>query len=296
MSKQRRFLRLGLAFALLMGAGADRAIAVAYQATLLATPTPSYANAYGVSGTSIVGGSSPGALLWNGAANTYVSLNPGPDWTSFANAVDGSHQVGSGQPSGSNEHALLWNGTAASYVDLHPDGFADSLARGVSGNTQVGSGLPNSNIGSGGIHALLWHGTAASAVDLSSAAYFLSEALGVGGNLQVGYGSGSTTGGNNHALVWQGTAASVVDLHSFLGPEFVSSVAEGVDASGRIVGYAITTDSSAYAVEWTPVPEPATCMLAVIGLAAVGGCRRGRTANSRSPSSIIPRARRSSSA
>ena len=144
MNKRRRFLVIGLAIAMSAAAAADRAVAVAYQATLLTTPTQFYGNASGISGTSIVGGTSLGATLWNGATNTYVSLNPGPDWNSFANAVDGNHQVGSGEPStGSNEHALLWSGTAASYVDLHPDGFDFSLARGVSGNTQVGSGLPN---------------------------------------------------------------------------------------------------------------------------------------------------------
>src|SRR4051812_44856696 len=124
MSKQRRLLGFGLAFAILTGAGAGRAIAAVYQATLLASLTQSLGNAYGVSGTSIVGGSYPVAILWNGATNTFVSLNPGPDWISFAYAVDRNHQVGTGEITGSNEHALLWNGTAASYVDLHPDGFA----------------------------------------------------------------------------------------------------------------------------------------------------------------------------
>jgi hypothetical protein len=81
---------------------------------------------------------------------------------------------------------------------------------------------------------------------------------------------GPSTGGENHAFLWQGTAASAVDLQALLAgmPQmFVSSEAHGIDASGRIVGFANDVNNVSYAVEWSPVPEPGTAGLGVLAFA-----------------------------
>ncbi|HEX3601878.1 MAG TPA: hypothetical protein VHU84_17125, partial [Lacipirellulaceae bacterium] len=151
MSKQRRFLGLGLAFAVVMTAGAESASAATYVASLLAPVGFNYSNAYGIGGSGIVGTteapfdeSHPNhysdAALWNATTNSLVSLNPGSDWHSSAFGASNDSQVGQGSGSAENDHALLWHGTAASFVDLNPAGFYTSEAYGVSGNNQVGGG------------------------------------------------------------------------------------------------------------------------------------------------------------
>ena len=223
------------------------------------------------------------ALLWHNTADSVVDLNPAGFWQSTAMDVDGDSQVGDGtygisQFLGRDDHALLWHGTADSVVDLHPPGFEFyTRATGVSGNSQVGYGRPVNNDYP---HALLWHGTADSVVDLHPAGFTESVARDVAGDLQVGWG-------DNHALLWHGTADSVVDLHPFLaglGPNFIASVAQGVDEHGNIVGYAYYTVDAPYdeptgrfqAVLWTPVPEPASALLCTTAI-ALGALRRRRS-------------------
>ena len=363
---------LGLAAALLLCAGAQRATAVAYQATILAPAGYTGADLYGISGTSLVGSGYPSATggfydaqLWNNTTNSFVSLNPGPEWNSKGFDASGDSQVGSGTTTTIlDDHALLWHGTAASFVDLNPTGFYTSTAYGVSGNNQVGFGGLSTNPGgglgrpllwhgsaasavdltpsgyaggaafgvfgdsivgfgenasgqnrglfwsgpahtsvnlhpagfaaslargvsqdsqvgtgyvtsffSGARHALLWHGSAASAIDLNPPGFTQTDANGVAGTLQVGAGQGSATGGNNHALLWEGSAGSVVDLHALLaglGPILVSSEAHDVDELGVIVGFAMDSNFTTYAVKWSPVPEPMTATLVVLGFVIVG--------------------------
>ena len=92
MTGQFRILRaFGLAAALLSVAGAERAAAVAYKATIISSTGYDYPTVGGISGASVVGSGSPSsgpnqggseAILWNGTTNPGVSLNPGADWQS----------------------------------------------------------------------------------------------------------------------------------------------------------------------------------------------------------------------
>jgi hypothetical protein len=246
-------------------------------------------NAYAVSGNTQVGGGGINTqngglshgLLWHGTAASAVDLTPGGYAGSVALGIDGDNIVGEVAPlSNGLFNAALWTGSAHTLINLQPAGsIVSSEARAVSQNTQVGTGYTQAYFG-GVPHALLWHGSAASVVDLMPAGFTLSEAYGVAGNLQVGYGSGVSTGGNNHALLWQGTAASVVDLHLLLaglGPDFVSSIAQGVDASGRIVGFALDANNVNYPVVWSPVPEPATWSLCSVWILFGVTRRRSRS-------------------
>ncbi|HEX4411996.1 MAG TPA: PEP-CTERM sorting domain-containing protein, partial [Lacipirellulaceae bacterium] len=251
-------------------------------------PTGYYTSqAYAVSGNTQVGGGGLSTqngglahgLVWHGTAASAVDLTPAGYGGSVALDIDGDSIVGEVAPLNNGIfNASLWTGVAHTLTNLQPAGFASSEARSVSQNLQVGVGYSGAYLV--GPHAVLWHGSAATAVDLNPAGFTMSDANGVAGNLQVGYGSGTLTGGNNHALLWQGTAASAFDLHSSLaglGQDFVSSIAQGVDASGRIVGFATDANNVTYPVVWSPVPEPTSASLLFATILA--GCSLRRRAS-----------------
>ena len=193
------------------------------------------------------------AVLWHGSAASVVDLHPNGFVGSIARGVFEDSIVGNGtNPGVAGSRALLWVGAAHSVVNLHPAAFPQSLASDASQDSQVGTGIVSNDER----HALLWHGTAASVIDLQPSGFTQTEANGVAGTLQVGNGAGTATGGKQHALLWQGSAASVVDLHSLLaglGPAFVNSQAEDIDANGVIVGNAYDSNNVSYAVKWSPV-------------------------------------------
>ncbi|MGD0389728.1 MAG: PEP-CTERM sorting domain-containing protein [Tepidisphaeraceae bacterium] len=217
------------------------------------------------------------ALLWYGTAASAVDLGTGP--SGFASAVavgvDGSQQVGygGGNATGGSEHALLWSGTAVSVVDLNPSGFWGSTANGVADGQQVGSG--QKTLGST-TDALLWYGSASSYIDLNPNGFVNSQAHGIGDGYQVGWGVNTLTSSSD-ALVWSGSADSCIDLGTLLPPgEFLFSTADSVDPSGNIYGLAEEPGGNLYAVEWSPVPEPATTSLLVIaGTVVLMQRRRG---------------------
>ena len=209
-------------------------------------------NAYGASGTSIVGsGGSPlHALLWRTSnLSAPVDLNPGGYAYSEAYAVSGTAQVGYAYSNTtSTKHAILWASTPGSATDLTPSTISSAYATALSGSSEVGCGTPASTSGS---HALLWHGTAASMKDLQPAGFTDSCARAVHGKLQVGYGH--TSGNVLHALLWSGSAKSVVDLQQYLPGTFTSSEAYAIDTAGDILGSAYSTSTASWhAVLWQP--------------------------------------------
>jgi len=194
-----------------------------------------YSDALGVSGDQIVGWGANHALLWTSGG--VVDLHPNGYGSSAAWATDGAQQVGDGWSNGDHKtHALLWKGSANSVVDLHPNGYCFSLAFGVSGGQQVGVGSCDDLGRFYGGHALLWTGSAQSVVDLHPNGFSDSVAKAVAAGRQVGWGT--TADGSTHALLWNGTADGAVDLHAFLPAGFRNSQANGIDASGNIIGTA----------------------------------------------------------
>ena len=236
------------------------------------------------------------ALLWKGSAASAINLNPTnlPEInTSVAYGLSSTEQVGEGQLGPENPHALLWTGSAASAVDLNVSGALDkgvlinfvlSEAYGTAGDEQVGY---ETQYYTASKNAFLWTGTAASAVDLDPSdlsGFTNSVANGTNGAQQVGYGFGPGTSNNDHALLWSGTANSAVDLQSMLPSSGVwsTSIADTIDSSGNIYGLATGVYDGVngiYAVEWSPLPEPSSGLLAGL-LSGVGLLlRRRRNSN-----------------
>ena len=201
-------------------------------------------------------------------SGSVVDLHPSSGFAaSRPTASYGNNIVGQASRVGQFQ-ALLWQGPAHTVVILHSAAYPQTMANDDSQDSQVGTGIFSSTPG-GERHALLWHDTAASVIDLHPTGFTQTDAYGAAGTQQVGYGQGTATGGNEHALLWEGSAASVIDLHSMLtglGHTFVSSEAFDIDATGVIVGEAVDNNNNLYAVEWTPVPEPATVILLIFGL------------------------------
>jgi hypothetical protein len=148
-------------------------------------------------------------LVWSGAAQGFINVNPPGATHSTVNGTDGRHLVGGASFGNTDTRAMVWaerNGTWFS-TDITPAGYRQATVTGVDGSRQVGSG--------GDFvfdRALLWELTPESAVELHPPGAASSQAVGVRGNEQVGW-AGTGAFFANHATLWRGTAASAVDLH-----------------------------------------------------------------------------------
>lgn len=198
-------------------------------------------------------------FLWSGSAASAVDLTPLVLGFGVGRALgtDGVQQVGTGfEVIGINAFrgpfAVLWSGTAESAVSLNPFDAATSQANAVAGGQQVGYGYTPKR-------ALLWRGSAESMVDMHPEGYTSSEANATNGFKQVGSGyifDPVTQVGHSHALVWSGDAASAVDLNQYLPDGFTDAAATGIDADGKIVGWAgrgSSDPANVHAVMWVPV-------------------------------------------
>ena len=98
-----------------------------------------------------------------------------------------------------------------------------------------------------------------------------------------------TTGNSdNHAVLWNG--ATAVDLNSFLDGSAVSAgwvlhIASGINDQGAVIGYASNTNTDlTYGFVLTPVPEPETYTMLLVGLGLIGVVSRRRSTK---PSSTL---------
>lgn len=177
----------------------------------------------------------PFAVVWSGAADTAVNLNPPDSSTSQANGVYGGQQVGYGYvPS----RALLWKGSADTKVELHPAGYDSSEASATNGVQQAGSGfVGNASNSVAHRHALLWSGSAESVVDLNQflpPGYTDAAATGIdaAGNV-VGWASKgpSDVPANVHAVMWKPVAPDAVFAQALALSRPSITGGEGVQAT-----------------------------------------------------------------
>ena len=187
------------------------------------------------------------ALLWNGAKDNPVDLNPSGFNSSMVKDMSATGQIGLAFKT--NEyfaHAMYWSGTAASAIELTPSGFYYSYGEGICGTQQVGYAMKADQTG---MHAFLWNGTAASATDLNPSGCTTSSASGTNGTQQVGVGYGTLTNYRDHALLWSGSAANVVDLNP---SAFYASQGLGICGSQQVGrGYLTASDPNTHALLWS---------------------------------------------
>lgn len=212
------------------------------------------------------------ALLWHGTAQSAADLNPAAYLESDIQDVQGNNQVGEGYGSDFVSHALLWHGTADSATELDKSGFDSSEASSIDGNNIVGRGFVG-----GEFHAVVWRDFGIHSTDIHVNGWLSSQAVSIAGSSIAG----SAYDGNvNHAFVWTNLGENAVDLESALDGltlngnalNLIGSQAFQVDANGDIVGVGYDASFHNYAIEWSPVPEPAS--IVVLGFAFLVVVRR----------------------
>ena len=180
--------------------------------------------------------------------------------------------VGFGLDGSNHSHALLWTNASANVTDL-TGSLVNAFADGVSG-TGASSVTVGYGVGADGItHALLWTGTSSTAQVLGFAGFSSTYAYGVSGtgstSRTVGYGVDAQN--KNHALLWIPSSASAIDLNQYLPYSFTSvytsTVANGVDARGDIVGTGTDNQghTAAFILNLGTAPEPGSVALLAAG-------------------------------
>jgi hypothetical protein len=162
--------------------------------------------------------------------------------------VDASGAIVGESERGAEYVAVIWEPGAVLPIDLRLGGFSSpSAAYGISGARIVGE----AGQGAGSV-AVLWADLDAVPVELPSLGGDRSAAYAIAGSLVVGE-STVTDGGASRGAVWAldsaGNAGPPVALAPLAG--HVSSIALGVDASGRIVGESESGAGVVHAVSWT---------------------------------------------
>ena len=186
-------------------------------------------------------------------AQSYVAriLNPPGFDLTYAQGVNGSHQVGFGHGAatgGVKYHALMLQSNAASMVDLHPSGYSESRLYAISGNQQAGYVVVSLAAGRAQAHAYLWSGSAIGGVDLHPTGYDNTIVFAASGGMQGGRGflAGNT---NSRALLWTGSPESVVDLHP---SGYDQSEVLGVSATEQVGrAWGVSTNGVFHAVRWS---------------------------------------------
>ncbi len=233
------------------------------------------------------------AYVWtpnsaNGSSGVVTDLGDGAN-SSTAQAINIVGQV-VGYRNAGGDQAFLWtpttpNGTSGSMLNLgRLPGDIRSYANDINAYGQV-VGRSYSSIST--YQAFLWtpstqNGTAGSMVALDDGPFYGIAPQGINSQGQVvGWGGLTFPPGGTRAFVWtptdaNGSTGATVDLNTLLDPDsstgWILWEATGINDKGQIVGYGmydpdgpggLPAASRAYLL--TPIPEPSTGVLAILG-------------------------------
>jgi probable HAF family extracellular repeat protein len=223
------------------------------------------------------------AFSWNGSLMTDLGTLGGTSSAAFA--INNSDEVtGAADTTGDvARDAFLWNGTRM--IDLGNLG-GESQGQAINGLGEVAGWsqvAPTFNE-----HASLWNGS--TILDLGTLGGAESQADGINAAAAV-VGWSNVGTGDRHAFLY--TDGTMVDLNSLVDPASGWTLVEAtaINDAGQIAGYGLndaTGDTEAFLL--TPVPEPRTLGLAIMG--ATFACstfsNRRRKRHPHHPSEIAP--------
>jgi probable HAF family extracellular repeat protein len=255
----------------------------------LGTLAGPFSSAYGInSGPQVVGWSCAAddcsvrrAFFWNGGAPIDLGTLGGPD--SHAYGINDARQVVGWSyvattPGNFAQHATLWEGGAI--TDLGTLGGLHSYALGINNSGQVVGWSYTTD--DAAWHATLWEngtlidlgslgGTESYAYDINEAGHAVGESL-------ISGDSGS------HAFFWNGS--TLIDLNTLLdssGAGWTLESAQAINDAGQIAGYGKDSLGRTHAVLLTPVPEPETFAMMLVGLGLLGWLRSRNSSKQAAP-------------
>lgn len=196
-------------------------------------------------------------VLWEGSPDSAQIMTP-PGFLGSRCYGISSDQIAGTAWSAEYSGAIVWFGAPDGYALLEPLGYDVSEALDVAKGLQVGY-VRNSNTGFTG--AALWRGSVSTFELVHDASRFVrTKLVGTNGDVHVGWGRVRSVD-QVHALALVGRTGvgyRWTDLHDFLPPgRYIESMANGVDAQGRISGSAMDVDRRWVAVVWVPLLAPA---------------------------------------
>jgi len=222
---------------------------------------------YGISGTTMVGsfGDGPvgvsgqpvhGFSVSGGTYSTidYPGLTPGYGKT-WVYGISGNTLVGTYQTA-PLDYAHGFTLTDGAYTPLNAPAAYNTVARGISGNTAVGYFNDNS-----GVHGFTEEGGNFTTLDVPGANS--TKAYGIDGDTVVGT---FDDGGLDSGFVDIGGVYTTLAVPNpnLVNGNYYNTYATGVSGS-NVVGYFVDTYGNAHGFIATPIPEPASLSLLVVG-------------------------------
>jgi probable HAF family extracellular repeat protein len=196
------------------------------------------------------------SFLYDNGTITDLGVLPGPGQTSFANAINNNGQIaGYSYTAIQATDAVLWNGSAM--LDLGRMGFYSSQATDINDAGLVVGGLSRT-VGGDSDAFVYSNGIMTDIGNLPGGRD--SYALGVNNSGQV-VGVAVNSHANATCFIYDGT--TMWDLDTLLPSGFYIDSVAGINDKGQII---TGNNGSTKARLLTPVPEPSTIVLLLIGV------------------------------